>query len=101
MRPECAFDRHAVDEFRTRPALRRREHDYWPAWPITAAAAAAACALLDTPDLLDGLIECRRHQLMHGLGLVALDENRRPTVALQQLLQLGARNAREYRGVGD
>ena len=57
--------------------------------------------VLDLLDLLHHLIEGRGHGLMHLLWLFSLDEERRPAVAAEQLVQLLVGNACENGRVGD
>src|ERR1700689_2194955 len=85
VRPEGAFDLQAIDDLRTRPALRRIEDDHRPARPNELAMEASV--LLDGLDLLHRRVERYGHGLMHRPGLVALDENGRPAIPAEELLQ--------------
>ena len=97
MRSEGALVRLAVDDRRAGPALRRVEHDHGPA--RTLGLAAVARQPLDVENAPDGAVECGGHRLVHGGVLVSADVQRRPTVTVQKLIQLLARNAREQSGI--
>ena len=89
----------AVDNLGTGPSFGRGQHDHGP--PRPRRSAGKPCIVLDVPDALDCRVERGRHRFVHRGRLVALDEIRQPAVALQQLLQLFARDARKERRVGD
>ena len=91
--------RQPVHELRTRPALRRPQHDHRPARPLGAALDAGGA--LDRGDLLDGGVEHLGHPPVHRLRLVAVDPVDGVAVALQQRRQLVVADAREHRRVGD
>ena len=99
VRAEGALDRHAVHLPRPGPALGRTQHDHRPARPL--AKAVLAGVGLDGVDLVERLVERRRHQPVHLRGLVAGNEVRLVPIAPQQLRQLLVRDAREHRGTGD
>ena len=67
----------------------------------SAIAVRRARVVLNRADLVDHRVERRRHQLVHRLGLVALDEVRLVAVADEQALELVVRDAREDGRVGD
>src|SRR5580700_2641096 len=97
MSAECPFDLLAVDNLGAGPAFRRIEYDHRPA---------RSCGVplnprvpLDLPDLLQDDIERGGHGLMHQVWLVALDVERRPTVATKQSVQLFTADAGEEGGV--
>ena len=56
---------------------------------------------LDLSDLVEHIVERRRHQAVHLLGIRALDESRRVPVAFEQAPELINRDPREHRRVGD
>ena len=58
-------------------------------------------ALLDCVDLVDGLFDHRRHQPMHLFRLVALDEQRRPAAAAEEIFQFLVLDARENSRIAD
>ena len=99
MRAEGALGGQAVDLLRPRPALRRAQHDHRPARALGHAALARGG--LDLADLVEHLVERRGHQLVHLVGVRALDEARRVAVALEQRPQLVVRDAGEHRRIGD
>ena len=94
-----ALDLDAVDLLRAGPALRRLEHDHRPARAL-GPLAAAAHRLLQLADLAVRGVE-RRGQL--GVELVgrAVDDQRVPAVALEELRQLLVRHRLVDRRVGD
>ena len=99
MRAPEAFHLVAVHLLGAGPALRTTQHDHRPA----RAAGLAACArlLLDPANLQHAVLQSGGHLLVHRLGLAALDEIGRPSVALEQVAQLLVRDARQQRGVVD
>ncbi len=99
MRPEGALDLEPVDEFRSGPTFRRFQHDHRPS--RTRRVAGAARMRLDAPDIFDRGFHHGRHALMHGVGIIAFDEKRRPAATAQELFQFLALNAREHRGIAD
>ena len=64
----------AVDLLRAGPALRRAQHDHRPARPLADAVARRASVWIAL-NLVDDRVERRRHQLVHRLRVVALDED--------------------------
>ena len=99
VRPERAFVRQPIDELRPGPALRRSEHDHGPARPR--GVVVLARVLLNRVNLADGFFQGRRHQPMHDLRVVALDEQRGPAATLEELLQFLVLDAGEDRRVAD
>ena len=99
MRAPRPLDRQAVDHLRPGPSLRRLEHDHRPTRPgqITVVARPP----LDLSDLVEHIVERRRHQAVHLLGIRALDESRRVPIAFEQAPELISRDPREHRRVGD
>jgi hypothetical protein len=85
VRAERAFDLQAIDPFGTGPAFGRLEHDHRPTWADEVAV--GADVVLDVPDLLHRLVEGRSHGVVHQLGLMTLDEVRRPATAAEKLFQ--------------
>ena len=79
MGAERALDPQPVDLLRAGPAFRRAEHDHRPARPRRAFRLPRRLA--DAPDLLDHRIHGGRHRPVHRLGIVALDDVRRPAAA--------------------
>ena len=57
--------------------------------------------MLNSFDLFHRRVQRRGHGLMHQRGLVALDEDGRPSVSAEQLLQFLAGDAREEGRVGN
>ena len=99
MRPKRAFDLQAVDDLRSGPALGRSEDDHGPARPRRILAFSSA--LLNRPDLADGLFDRRRHQPVHFFRIFALDEKGRPAAAAKELFQFLVLDAREDRRIAD
>ena len=58
-------------------------------------------SLLDCVDLGDGFFDRRRHQPVHRLRIVALDEERRPPATEEELFQFLVLDAGEDRRVAD
>ena len=100
MRPEAAFDAFPIDDLGTRPSLRRNQHNHRPTWPLHIFRG-FPCICLNLADHFDDRVQCSGHGFVHGHRLIALDEERRPAAALQQLHQFLSRNACQQRGVGD
>jgi hypothetical protein len=89
-------------ESRTRrpgPAFGGSEDDHRPA--RSRGVFAFSRALLDCVDLADGLFDRRRHQSVHLFRLFALDEERRPAAALEELFQFLVLDTREDCRVAD
>src|SRR5262249_49747576 len=84
---------------RTRPTLRRPQHDHRPA--RTPRDALRPRIRLDAPDVGDDGVERRSERLMDLLGLVALDKARRVAVALEEALELTPRDAGGIAGIHD
>ena len=99
MRAPVAFLALAVDLLRAGPALRGAHDDHRPDGPLREAVGAGN--VLDAPNVVNDLFQRRRHQLVHGLRVVALDEMRRVAVAAHQGFELFMRDARENRRIGD
>ena len=57
--------------------------------------------MLDRGDVIERVVERRGHLPVHGLRIVALDEDRPVPVTLEQGRQLVARDARQHGRVGD
>ena len=95
VRAPRVFGRLAVDLLRAGPSFRRAEDDHRPARSFVILSGAKDL------NLIEHGIERRRHQLMHRHRLVAFHEVRFVAVALEEALQLLARDAREHGGVGD
>src|SRR6185436_20951789 len=103
VRPPGALDGLAVDEPRTRPALRRSQHEHWPGRPLGQATAPGHD--LNACDLVEGLVERLGEKLVHASGILAVeaagDEERPPATACEQRTQLVLRDAGEHRRVRD
>ena len=99
MRPKRALDLQAVDDLRPGPALGRTQDDHRPARPR--GVFVLSRSLLDCVDLGDGFFDRRRHQSVHRLRIVALDEERRPPAAEEELFQFLVLDAGEDRRVAD
>ena len=89
----------AVDLLRARPPLRCAQHDHRP--PRPGCLTVLAGAPLDLGDLVENLVERRRHQLVHLLGVRSLHESRRVAVTLEQGPQLLGFDPGEHRRIGD
>ena len=95
MRAPTVFDGDAVDFARTRPSLRRVQHERGPSRALVKAV--AACGTLDLANARDDAVERARHREMRRLvARLVVDVKRLVAVAAQQLRQLLARNAREH-----
>ena len=99
VRSPRALRRQSIDFFGSRPAFGRAQHDHRPARPRRGLAVPRG--LLDRGDLVKHAIEGGGHQLVHLGGLVAFDKVGLVPVALEQLLELVVRNAREHGWIGD
>ena len=99
MRAEGTLDLHAVDHLRSGPALRRIEHDHWPAPPRGVVIVTGV--MLDAANVLDHVVQRSSHELMHRLRLVTFDEIRRPAAATDKLFQLLVIDAGQNRGIAD
>ena len=84
MRAPVAFGALAVDFLGARPSLGRAEHDHWPARP--SGEPVPARVSLDALDLSEDGVQSARHELVHLVGLIALHEIRRITIAAKQVL---------------
>src|SRR5689334_19617539 len=93
VRAPRAFDLLAIDLFGAGPALRRPQHDHRPA--SAPGRNTIPRIALDGADAFDQGIEGRRHLLVHGLGIVALDEVRLVSVADEEALELAPIDAGE------
>ena len=94
-----ALDLAAIDLLGAGPALGGAQHDHGPV--AAGRLAGAARLVLEGADLRVAGVHGRRHLLMHGHRVVALDEVGRPPVAAHQLRQLLLGDAREQRRVVD
>ncbi len=94
-----ALDRQPVDLRRAGPALGAAQDDHRPR-PAPTGTAVPGLAL-DVGDLVEGRVEGGRHGLVHGLGLVALDEVGPMAVALHEPAELVVADAGQHGGVGD
>ena len=103
MGAEGSLRRQAVDHLGAGPALGRAQHDHRPARPLGRAdvVRAGSRAHLDLGDLGGDLIEGGGHQLVHRVGVRALDEMWGVAVALEQRAQLLRGDAGEDGGAGD
>ncbi len=99
MRAPVALLSLAVDLLRAGPPLRRAHHDHRPCGAL--GKSIAPRVLLDAADVADHRLERRRHQFVHRLRIVALDEMRRIAVAAHQGFELLVRDARQHGRVGD
>ena len=97
--PERALDRQAVHGLGPRPALGRAQDDHGPRG--TTARGAAPGRGLDVGDLVEGSIERGGQLLVDVEGVVAGDEDRAVTVALEQPPQLVVADPSQDRRVGD
>src|SRR4029079_13411327 len=99
MRAERPLRRLAVHGLRSGPTLRRAEDDHGPARTLPEALRPRFS--LDSTDLDHDGVERRRHGLVHRGGIVTFHEVGEITEAVEERLQLRARNARKHRGPGD
>ena len=99
MRAPVAFLPLAVDLLWAGPAFRRAHDDHRPHGPLGEAVRSGI--LLNAPDVVDRLLKRRRHQLVHRLRIVALDEMRGIAVAAHQGFELLVRDAREHGRIRD
>ena len=99
VRAPRALDRQAVDLLRPRPALRRAQDQHRPLRPLGLAVLARRA--LDARDVVERVVERGRELLVHGVRLVALDEQRPVAVALEERDELVLRDAREDGRVRD
>ena len=98
MRPPGSLHRLAVDDFRPGPSLRAAQHDHRP---VRSADIALRSGIAYLGDPVEGIVEGRRHGLVHRAGLVALDEERLVAVSDQETAQFRRRHPREESRVGD
>ena len=89
----------AVDFLRAGPALRRTQHDHRPQRSLCTAVALRL--RFDVLQIVDDAIECAGHELVHGLGIAALDEMRLVPITAEQVIELFVADARQYTRVGD
>ena len=99
VRPECTLDLQPVDELRSRPTLGRPQYDHRPS--RARGVFLVASVRLDPPDAFDGRSHRRGHELMHGVRVIPLDEQRRPTAPAQELVQLVFLDASEHGRIAD
>src|SRR6266478_7686647 len=99
MRAPVALGAPAVDLLRTGPTLWCAKHDHRPerAFGETILARIG----LDAPDIADDSVERSRHQLVHGLRLIPLDEVRGVAIASEQVVQFLVADPGQYAGIGD
>ena len=57
--------------------------------------------LLNRTDLLHTSLDCRGHFLMHPLRVLTLDHVRRPSISLEEILELLRGDAGQQCGIGD
>ena len=97
------FHRLAVYDFRPGPALGRAHDQHRPRWPLDCLALRHRLArcLLNLGDAVEYFVEDRRSLLVHRERIVALQRVRLIAVTAHQAFQLGVRNSRQYRRVGD
>src|SRR5262249_42020531 len=77
----------------------RAQYNHRPAW--TLAGAVLSGAALNALDITDGLVQCRRHQLMHFCRLVTFDKNWRVAVAPEELIEFLMSDASEDAWIGN
>ncbi len=91
--------RQSVDLLRSGPALGCDKHDHRPPGPSCVPVLAGLP--LNPCELVEHLVERRRHQLVHPFGIRSLDEPGCVPVALQKQVQLLSPDPREHGRVGD
>ncbi len=89
----------AVDFLGAGPALRRAHDDHRPLGPVLESIRPRV--ILDAADVVHDLFQRFRHQLVHRLRVVALDEMRDVAVAAEQRFEFLVRDAREHGRIGD
>src|SRR4029077_11609011 len=99
MRAESSLIRDSVHQFGSRPTLRGLKNNHGPAWLLDLTVYTSL--MLDAPDILDGIVEGRRHSLMHKVRLVSHNEKRFPSASAQELQQFFLRDAREDGRIGN
>src|SRR5262249_11468657 len=87
MRPPEALDLLSVDLLRPGPPLGTTENDARPARPFANGTAAAGIGL-DVANAVDHSVELPRHQRMHHIWIIALDEERLVSIADDEAAQL-------------
>ena len=83
MRAPCSFDRLAVDKFRPSPAFWSAQNNHWPGRQL--GGSAGASLELNDADFLDNVIKSASHQLVHGLGIIALHKVRFVSMSSEQV----------------
>ncbi len=99
VRTPGVFDRFSVHYLWPGPALRRSQDDHWPHWE--SGGPSCAGVILNRVDFLDDRVERMRHQLVHGLRLMAFHKIRLVTIAGEKLSQLRISETAEYRRIRD
>src|SRR5258706_12871182 len=99
MRSKRSLGPFAVDKFRTGPTFRRAQNYHRPKYSLLETIFSRAT--LDPLDFDNCFIECRGHQLMHLLRIVAFNEIRRVAVAAEKRFELVTGNSRQDRGTGN
>ena len=96
---EGALNLLAVHNLGAGPALGGAQHNHGPHG--TLGVVVLAGVLLDGLDFLDDGVHGLGHELVHGHGVVALDEVRLPAAALEEALDLLVGDTGEDGGVAD
>ena len=99
MSAPCVFDRLAIDKLGTGPALGGTHDEHGPGGAL--GFAAFARRFLDGGDAVEHGVENCRSLLVHHGRVVAFEREGLVAVAAHEVLQLGMRNARQDRWVGD
>ena len=99
MRAKRALDLQAIDNFGSRPALGRPKDDHRPT--RSGGVVPGPGVLLDLPDVADGLVQGRGHELMHCVWIITFHEVGRPAAALEKLLQFLMLDPGQDSGVAD
>src|SRR5665213_162961 len=99
MSSEGSLDFEAIDCFWSRPTLGRLEDDHRPA--RSHGVTIIPSILLDSPDVLNGLVQDNRHEIVHLFRVIALHKVRRPAATAKKLLQFVRLNASQDSWVAD
>src|SRR5215207_2686390 len=94
-----ALDEFPVDLLRTGPSLRRAENDHWPGW--ASGGAALTILTLYLSDAVQADIKRGGELLMHGCGVITLNNERLMTISTHQSQQLFGGNAVQNGGARD